>query len=176
MTEKKGTTWKKIVLIVVGGFLLLGAVGYGGLYVSGFRRYMIPARNMEPTMPANEQVIARLIPNYAAQLSRNEVVVFEFESKRAIEVGGLTSTYAMRVIGFPGDEIRFSREGLWIDGEEYLTPSGKVVSMATLPSQKFVVQEGEYFMIGDNPRVSLDSRYFGTVRASEIKGKILFVE
>lgn len=36
MTEKKGTTWKKIVLIVVGGFLLLGAVGYGGSMYRGF--------------------------------------------------------------------------------------------------------------------------------------------
>jgi hypothetical protein len=33
-----------------------------------------------------------------------------------------------------------------------------------------VVEEGRYFMLGDNRDYSKDSRYWGTVRLAEIKG------
>ena len=105
--------------MAVGACLLLGVVGYGGSYALGIRLYHVPVANMAPTIKAGDQVLARLVSDYEEVMSRNEVVVFRLESVRTMSkgrrIGGEGITYAMRVAGFPGDEVRFSHEGLWIN-------------------------------------------------------------
>jgi len=36
------------------------------------------------------------------------------------------------------------------------------------------IKDGKYFLAGDNKKDSLDSRRFGSVKRSQIKGKVLF--
>jgi signal peptidase I len=106
--------------------------------------------------------------------------------------------FVKRLIGLPGDEIDMRRGVLYVNGqavaenpldEVFQSPSGDRldVSQVSLESCSFKtlddprrsgpaaswpirVEEGRYFMLGDNRDHSKDSRVWGTVRLQELKG------
>lgn len=135
---------------------------------------------MEPTITADGYSFAKLEKNYSAKVKRNEVVVSRFQSERnlssrhSFKMKG--QTYTMRVVGLPGDKIRVSKEGVFVNDQEIVTPNGPTSSAAPVHKLDTTIPESSYFMIGDNAPVSFDSRYFGFVQAEEIMGRILFVE
>ena len=109
--------------------------------------------------------------------------------------------YIKRVIGVPGDKVSYHNKVLTINGHEmtqkfmkYTTDesSGKAVAnyrenlngveheIFTRPDIKAVdfeieVPKGQYFMMGDNRDDSADSRYWGFVPDSHLRGKAMLV-
>ena len=109
--------------------------------------------------------------------------------------------YIKRVIGVPGDKISYHNKTLSVNGKEASRTfveytmdesSGKAVAKykedlngvvhdifirADVPSVDFdvVVPEGSYFMMGDNRDDSADSRYWGFVPESYLRGKAFLV-
>lgn len=105
--------------------------------------------------------------------------------------------FVKRVIGLPGDRIAFEEDLVLVNGEPLDTidlgetfeddaGSSLAVQRVSLPDRSFrilddprrsgprarsiTVEEGRYFMLGDNRDHSKDSRVWGTVRLAEIKG------
>jgi signal peptidase I len=109
--------------------------------------------------------------------------------------------YIKRVIGVPGDKIGYHNKVLTVNGKEaprtfveYTMDesSGKAVARykenlngvihdifirADIPAVDFdiVVPEGNYFMMGDNRDDSADSRFWGYVPDSYLRGKAFLV-
>ena len=77
-----------------------------------------------------------------------------------------------RVIGFPGEEITIDNNRIYIDGkllhESYTTNPDDDTFYGS-----WVLQDDEYFIMGDNRANSFDSRFFGPVKQSDFKGKIV---
>lgn len=78
-----------------------------------------------------------------------------------------------RVIGLPGDSVKVENDQVFINGkllnEPYISsPTVGFVDIQKLP-------EGQYFLMGDNRSVSLDSRSseVGTISKERIIGKVL---
>ena len=94
--------------------------------------------------------------------------------------------YIKRVVGAPGDTIRFSSGNVLLKqsgktnfvqlDERYLSlaNNGKTFLPIDVKETEFTVPEGEYFVVGDNRNNSKDSRNFGAVDKSFITGKVLF--
>jgi signal peptidase I len=105
--------------------------------------------------------------------------------------------FVKRIIGLPGDRVAFRDGEVFVNGERVeAVDSGEVfeddygrqldVREVTLGERRFrilddpalrpssdterVVEEGRYFMLGDNRDHSKDSRIWGTVRLAEIRG------
>jgi signal peptidase I len=109
-----------------------------------------------------------------------------------------TEEFVKRLIGLPGDEIDFRRGVFYINGQAvpeepldtvFQSPAGDRldVSRVSFESCSFQilddplrsgpatswpirVEEGRFFMLGDNRDHSKDSRVWGTVRLEELKG------
>lgn len=111
--------------------------------------------------------------------------------------------YVKRLVGVPGDTLSMQDKVLYINGEpqaepyvQHIDPLGQPVHLPEMQWQRsylapgvdpdqyrptrdtwgpIVVPEGYYFVLGDNRDDSEDSRYWGFVEASAIKGKPLFI-
>lgn len=76
-----------------------------------------------------------------------------------------------RVIGLPGETIAIKKGKIYINDKVI---DDEYAYGETSDYDKVTLEDDEYFILGDNRLISKDSRYFGPIKKSEIKGKIVF--
>lgn len=76
-----------------------------------------------------------------------------------------------RVIGLPGETVAIKKGKIYIDDKVI---DDEYAYGETSDYDKVTLEDDEYFILGDNRLISKDSRYFGPIKKSEIKGKIVF--
>lgn len=84
-------------------------------------------------------------------------------------------TQVRRIIAKSGDKVDITENGLMING--YVQQENNIF-VETLPYKKGIkfpikLKENEYFVLGDNRTQAKDSRVYGVVKASEIKGSVI---
>ncbi len=108
---------------------------------------------------------------------RGDVIVFEFpedEDKSYFK----RRDFIKRVIGLPGDLIEVKAKQVYVNGQPFSIPQELHRDQEVIPSvaspRDFVgpikVPEDNYFVMGDNRDFSFDSRFWGYVHKSKIKG------
>ena len=101
-----------------------------------------------------------------------------------IEHDNFDEKLVKRVIGLPGETIRYEKGVLYVNGEKveesFLTEETKLKTVTTYGNDTFEItlKNDEYYVLGDNRGNSTDSRYFGPIHSSQIKGNgmLLFAE
>jgi signal peptidase I len=97
---------------------------------------------------------------------RGDVIVFRYPADPSRD-------FIKRVIGIPGDTVEIVHGTLTVNGkpvkEDYIAQG--VFDMTT---EKKVVPDGQYFVLGDNRNNSSDSRAWGFVPAENIIGQAMF--
>jgi signal peptidase I len=97
---------------------------------------------------------------------RGDVVVFRYPADPSRD-------FIKRVIGVPGDSVEIVHGTLTVNGlavkEDYIAPGN-----FDMTTEKKVVPEGQYFVLGDNRNNSSDSRAWGYVPAENIIGQAMF--
>ncbi|TAJ28818.1 MAG: signal peptidase I, partial [Nitrospirae bacterium] len=107
------------------------------------------------------------------QPERGDVIVFRYPEDE-------DKDFIKRIVGLPGDQIEIrnktvSVNGVPLDDRAYtqrIDPG--VIDGVINPRDNFgpvTVPENAYFVMGDNRDQSLDSRFWGFVRAEKIKGR-----
>ena len=96
---------------------------------------------------------------------RGEVVIFRFPNDP-------TRDFVKRVVGVPGDVVEFSDGRLYLNGEFREEPYVRRPDNANM--SPVLVPERSYFVLGDNRRLSNDSRDWGPVPHENLVGKAWF--
>ena len=94
--------------------------------------------------------------------NRNDIVVLKEEANNEIII--------KRIIGMPGETLEIVDGSIYIDGKVI---EDKHAYGKTGDYDKITLKDDEYFLLGDNRVVSKDSRVFGPVKKSKIRGKII---
>jgi len=74
-----------------------------------------------------------------------------------------------RIVAVPGDRVQIVEGVLYVNG----TPESKAGLYNFPVDYDHVMGEGEYYILGDNRRVSRDSSEYGPIRANWIYGKVI---
>ena len=156
-----------------------------------FQAFKIPTGSMEPNLLVGDHLIVnKMIFSPAAtgleravlprrDIRRGEIVVFKFPKDP-------TRDFIKRVIGLPGDQLELRRKKVHVNGRSidepyahFLVPlspeGGRRADDLREEYGPVTVPANQYFVMGDNRDNSEDSRFWGFLPASYVKGKALFI-
>lgn len=148
------------------------ALVIAGLILVFFKPIVVKQESMQPTFYSDDYVIiSRQAYGLFGDVERGDVIIFESE---LLDVNGNNKNLIKRVIGIPGDTIEIKDGYVYLNDEKLDEP---YVAEAGLSGQmeKVTVEEGKVFAMGDNRRVSQDSRsaVIGQVEQDSIVGKVV---
>ena len=169
--EKVNTGFlKEVILWIV---QIAFVVAFAGLLVVAFgSRIPVIGPSMSPNLENGDTVLVNTIVYRIMPPKANDMIVF-------LPNGNEKSHYFIkRVIGVPGDTVQIKDGTVYVNDEPFpeMIESFSVEN-ALLAEESIVVEEDEYFVLGDNRNHSEDSRYanIGNVKKEHIKGKAWFL-
>lgn len=116
--------------------------------------------SMYPTLNGGEIMLL----NKLGKIDRYDIVVLKLQNGE--------DNLIKRIIGMPGETVEIRDNDIYINDKKIDDKFGFGV---TYNIDKVELKEDEYFILGDNRKISLDSRVFGKINKSEIKGTTNFV-
>lgn len=181
LEENKPTSTEKIAVVFasIGSFLLsfletivVALVISVVLYLFIMTPHEVVGSSMYPTYKDGEYLMANKLVYKFSEPKRGDVIIFKYSD---------TQDFIKRVIGLPGDQVMLKDGNIYINGTE-LDESGYLDSSVYTNGGEYLhegetitVPEGEYFVCGDNRQHSSDSRTFGPIAKTAIKGKAWIV-
>ena len=147
-------------------YKLLICIAFGiavGLVISNcsLTRAKVIGSSMEPTYYSDDNIFVCRVMNP----NRGDVVVVKNKDKNLIK----------RVVGLPGDTVQIVDSMVFLNGELYEEDyiSSELVYDGGLAEEEIHLGEDEYFVLGDNRPVSMDSRIIGPIKEKDILGVVL---
>ena len=146
--------------------------------------FQIPTGSMEPTLLVGDFLLVNKLI-YASTLSpleekilprrsirRGDIIVFKYPNE-------LSKDYVKRAIGFSGEKVQIWDKKVYINDapldEKYKVHSDGQILPSTADIRDnygpVIVPEGSIFAMGDNRDNSQDSRYWGFLPQSYVKGR-----
>ena len=165
-SEKRKKFWLSFILWI---FLLSLAVGLAWILTEYALEFTnMTDASMEITLQQDDTILINKLIYTFKEPERYDVIVFKKDGKEH-------SYYSIkRVIGLPGETVYISGGCVYINGELLREPMQvDAMELAGLAEETIVLDEDEYFVLGDSRNDSQDSRFanVGNVSRSEIIGK-----
>jgi signal peptidase I len=164
-------------------------VNFARIFV--FQAFKIPTGSMEDNLKVGDHIIVNkfifgpgdgigIFP--LRQIRYGDIIVFRYPLQPETD-------FVKRVIGLPGDTITIRDKKVSVNGRPLDEPYVLYADPQTYPANEmlpepyrsrdqfgpFTVPRGHYFAMGDNRDHSSDSRFWGTVPRSLIKGRAFMV-
>ncbi len=168
--EKLEKTKKKTIrnLLRFSTNLLLMVVT--ALFIVNYAAYYVKENgySMEPAVPQGSSVLVNRICYEITEPERFDVVAYRGEKNKP---------ELKRIVGLPGETVQIIEQKLYINGQilrGISYPEG--IEIAGRAAKPVVLGSDEYFVLGDNPQRSQDSRFenTGNIDKEQIIGKAWF--
>lgn len=105
--------------------------------------------SMNPTLHDQQLLLAKK----SKSITYNTIAIFNFKDQLLIK----------RVIGLPRDNIKIQNEQLFLNGKFLLK-----LNNSSFDNLNLIINQNNFFALGDNLANSLDSRHFGTFFITDI--------
>ena len=127
--------------------------------------------SMAETLKDGDVILINKVSYLYGEPKRNDVIVFDQGSNEH------SYNNVKRVIGIPGDKVEIINGSVYINGEKFEEViKVEEMKVSGLAENEIVLQDNEFFVLGDNRNSSEDSRFsnIGTVVREDIIGKAFF--
>lgn len=163
------------LVVYIGAFLIVAIVANVISQVvksNLIQAYKFPSTSMEPSVLMGDHILVdRREP--ARHPRRGDLVVFSYPEDESKD-------FLQRVVAVPGDTIEIKDKQLIINGRPLQEPYAIHIEPSVIPAPlsardnfgPFTVPATCFFVLGDNRDRSLDSRFFGVVGQSKVKGTV----
>lgn len=138
-----------------------------------FRVADVNGHSMEPTLSHGDFVLLSKVGYWFGEPQSGDIIAFPFR-------GDPSYHYIKRIIGTPGDVIDFQNGSFIVNGAlpYYDFPSDGLLSFVSPGDIEFpfTVDDGLFFVLGDNRGSSKDSRYqaVGLISKQDMLGRAVF--
>lgn len=142
------------------------------LYLFFMTPHEVVGTSMFPTYQNGEHLIANKVVYRFSKPQKGDVVIFKYSDEQ---------DFIKRVIATPGDKLalkdgKYYLNGQPIDETKYLDPTIYTSGGEYLKEgEEITIEEGYYFVSGDNRPHSSDSRSFGPISEKNVKGRVWLV-
>lgn len=125
---------------------------------------IVSGTSMVPTLKNHQLLLLNKITYRFNDINRFDIVVIKKDKEEIVK----------RVIGLPGEYIEYKNNTLYIDGKEIESDYNFETDDFTLDSicNCKKIPEDKYLVLGDNRKVSADSRIMGLIDKERILGKV----
>ncbi|HYL63067.1 MAG TPA: signal peptidase I [Candidatus Methylomirabilis sp.] len=173
---RKAGLWFSLAVFIV---ILNGCAEGLNFYINhakaGLVGRLCPTDAMPPALVDGDRFMVDTHAYLHESPRRGDVVLFQMPGQPSTES-------VKRVIALGGDVMEGKQDGMYLNGrrldEAYLAPRSakqeQTYEEITIYGP-LKVPQGTLFVLGDNRQDSYDSRYYGAVPASKIKGRALYV-
>jgi signal peptidase I len=129
--------------------------------------FLVSGASMEPTFHNGNYLLIDELTYRFREPQRGEVIIFRYP-------GDEKEFFIKRIIGLPHETLTIADNQITIT-----TTSGETINLAesyltestrTFGEKTVTIEEGEYFVMGDNRSNSFDSRNWGPLKEKEIVG------
>jgi signal peptidase I len=134
--------------------------------------YKIPAGSLKPTILIGDQILAKKRFAVKQGIHRGDMIIFAYPKDVSMD-------FIKRVVGMGGETIRIVNKKVFINDillqEPYVIHTDhKIMPESFMKRDNFgpvTVPDNAFFVMGDNRDQSNDSRFWGFVEGSAVKGK-----
>lgn len=160
-------TWKGLMkdLFTLAFLIVVVVIPIRVFIVSPF---VVDGASMHPTFENLDYLIVDEILYAFKAPARGEVVVFRYPGNPSV-------FYVKRIIGLPGETVSISKGVVTIttvDGDNLTLSETYAVNEDATYTKNVTLNQGEYFVMGDNRPNSSDSRVWGPLPRKNIIGRV----
>jgi signal peptidase I len=134
--------------------------------------FYVNGASMEPSFYDHEYLIIDELSYRFNDPDRGDIVVFRYPPDPK-------QYFIKRVVGLSGETVEVDESGVKIYNDEH--PNGFTLDESVYLGEKYknsptkrtlTLKANEYFVMGDNRASSLDSRFFGAIKRTDIVGRV----
>ncbi len=141
---------------------LLGASLMMAVHLFVVQVSIVKGKSMEPCLHDGDRLVVDRFAYNLGDVRRGDVVVLRYPLDPDLD-------FVKRIVGLPGDRIEMHNGTLFVNGTA-CDAYGCIPDHQELPPM--VVPQQNYYVLGDNRPISCDSRDFGLVAQSLLKGRV----
>lgn len=124
--------------------------------------YQVTSGSMEPTLKVGSRYVMSRPDSYRV----GDIIVFKEPGQQA-----RSGLFTKRIVAIGPANVELKSGQLYVDGKRNDPPQGPAAPVK-IPNKSWKLAAGQYFICGDNRVQSYDSRDYGPIERSQIKGRI----
>lgn len=149
---------RRLVADVVRGALVIAVLNLFVLQIS-----VVRGHSMEPSLLDGDRLVVDRLAYAMSGVDRFDVVVLRYPRDPATD-------FVKRVVALPGERVSISGGTVFVNGDALCEAFAHVCDHADM--REIMVPDDHYFVLGDNRPISCDSREFGLVEGTLLRGKV----